>query len=62
MNPVMPVAFVVGVGNALLFRRTGSVWPGVFGHGVNNGLASLAAVLAGVWPVGLLLRSGAGGR
>lgn len=45
VNPVMPVAFVVGVANALLLRRTGSVWPGVFAHGVNNALSSLVPLL-----------------
>lgn len=45
INPVMPVAFVVGVANALLLRRTGSVWPGVFAHGVNNALSSLVPAL-----------------
>ncbi|MFF3570340.1 CPBP family intramembrane glutamic endopeptidase [Nocardia jiangxiensis] len=46
INPVLPVAFVVGVINALLLRRTGSVWPGVVVHGVNNGLAISLPVLA----------------
>ncbi|EXG82716.1 CPBP family intramembrane glutamic endopeptidase [Cryptosporangium arvum] len=40
INPVMPVAFTVGVVTALLFRRTGSLWPGVFVHAVNNALAA----------------------
>ncbi len=39
LNPVLPVAFVVGVINALLLRRTRSIWPGVVVHGVNNALA-----------------------
>ncbi|MFB6436958.1 lysostaphin resistance A-like protein [Streptomyces sp. NPDC056411] len=47
LNPVLPVAFVVGVINALLLRRTGSVWPGIVVHGVNNALAmSVPVVLA----------------
>ncbi|MFF0227874.1 type II CAAX prenyl endopeptidase Rce1 family protein [Streptomyces sp. NPDC004629] len=39
LDPVLPVAFVVGVVDALLLRRTGSVWPGVVVHGVDNALA-----------------------
>jgi uncharacterized protein len=45
INPITPVAFVVGVITALLFRKTGSIWPGVFVHLVNNALGTLAAVL-----------------
>ncbi|MGW7573955.1 CPBP family intramembrane glutamic endopeptidase [Streptomyces sp. NPDC054765] len=46
-NPVLPVAFVVGIINALLLRRTGSVWPGIIVHGVNNALAmSVPMVIA----------------
>jgi membrane protease YdiL (CAAX protease family) len=42
---VLPAAFVLGVVNALLLRRSGSVWPGVVAHGVNNALVfGLAAV------------------
>ncbi len=33
LNPVLPVAFSVGVAAALLLRRSGSVWPGVLLHG-----------------------------
>ncbi|MBF8194742.1 CPBP family intramembrane metalloprotease, partial [Nonomuraea sp. K274] len=36
---VLPVAFVVGVLAALLFRWSGSIWPGVVLHGVNNATA-----------------------
>lgn len=43
---VLPAAFVLGVVNALLLRRSGSVWPGVVAHGVNNALVfGIAAVL-----------------
>ena len=45
INPILPVAFVNGVVAALLFRKTGSVWPGVMVHLVNNALATLATVL-----------------
>ncbi|MEV0615744.1 type II CAAX endopeptidase family protein [Nonomuraea sp. NPDC050404] len=36
LNPVLPVAFVIGVLCAVLFRRTGSIWPGVCVHAANN--------------------------
>lgn len=43
---VLPAAFVLGVVNALVLRRSGSVWPGVVAHGVNNALVfGLAAIL-----------------
>ncbi|MEV0050476.1 type II CAAX endopeptidase family protein [Saccharopolyspora shandongensis] len=45
LNPVLPVAFVIGVVNALLLRRTGSVWPGIVVHGVNNALAISVPVI-----------------
>ena len=45
INPILPVAFVNGVVAALLFRKTGSVWPGVMVHLVNNALATLTTVL-----------------
>jgi membrane protease YdiL (CAAX protease family) len=55
INPVLPVAFVVGVVTALLFRRTRSVWPGVVVHGVNNALAATAPLLlAAVVPSGTM--------
>jgi uncharacterized protein len=40
---ITPVAFVVGVIAALLFRATGSIWPGVVVHAVNNSYSTLAA-------------------
>ncbi len=45
INPILPVAFVVGVLTALLFRWSGSVWPGVVLHGVNNATALLVPLL-----------------
>lgn len=45
INPVLPVAFVVGVLATLLFHWSGSVWPGVILHGVNNALALLAPLV-----------------
>jgi len=48
INPVMPVAFVVGVLTAILFRWSGSIWPGVVLHGVNNATALLMPVVVGL--------------
>ena len=45
INLITPVAFVNGVIAALLFRKTGSVWPGVMVHLVNNALGTLSTVL-----------------
>jgi uncharacterized protein len=44
-NPVLLVALVNGLIGAELLRRSGSVWPGVLSHLVNNGLAQILAVL-----------------
>ncbi|TDD35917.1 CPBP family intramembrane metalloprotease [Nonomuraea terrae] len=43
INPILPVAFVVGVLAVLLFRWSGSIWSGVVLHGVNNATALLAS-------------------
>lgn len=45
INPILPAAFVVGVLTALLFRWSGSIWPGVVLHGVNNATALLVPLL-----------------
>ena len=45
INPVLPAAFVVGVFTALLFRWSGSIWPGVVLHGVNNATALVVPLL-----------------
>lgn len=45
ISPVMPIAFVIGIVTAVLFRRSGSVWPGVMVHGVNNGIASTFSLI-----------------
>ncbi len=45
INPVLPVAFVVGLLTALLFRWSGSIWPGIMLHGVNNATALLVPVV-----------------
>ena len=39
------MAFVIGLITALLFRATGSIWPGVIVHAVNNSYSVLADVL-----------------
>ncbi|WIB60204.1 type II CAAX endopeptidase family protein [Curtobacterium sp. MCLR17_007] len=46
VNLATPVAFIVGVSAALLIRRTGSVWPGVVVHAVNNASSSVISVIA----------------
>ncbi|MFE3144945.1 CPBP family intramembrane glutamic endopeptidase [Streptomyces scopuliridis] len=46
LNIILPIAFVVGVTSALLLRKTGSVWPGVCVHAVNNGISVLLPALA----------------
>ncbi|NUL49308.1 CPBP family intramembrane metalloprotease [Cellulosimicrobium funkei] len=45
INPVLPVAFVVGLFTALLFRWSGSIWPGVLLHGVNNAIALIVPLV-----------------
>ncbi|MBQ1027762.1 CPBP family intramembrane glutamic endopeptidase [Micromonospora sp. C95] len=45
INPVLPAAFVVGVLAALLFRWSGSIWPGVVLHAVNNAAATLVSII-----------------
>lgn len=42
---ILPVAIMVGVLTAMLFRRTGSVWPCVVLHCVYNGTNGLASTL-----------------
>jgi membrane protease YdiL (CAAX protease family) len=47
VNYILPVAFVVGVVAVLLLRRTGSVWPGVIVHAINNAYSIIVpAILA----------------
>nr|WP_082372913.1 CPBP family intramembrane glutamic endopeptidase [Nocardia sp. NRRL S-836] len=41
INDVMPIAFVVGLGNGLLLRFSGSLWPAVIVHVVHNSLGIL---------------------
>ncbi|MEC3976813.1 CPBP family intramembrane glutamic endopeptidase [Amycolatopsis sp. H20-H5] len=48
INTILPIAFVIGLINAELRRRSGSVWPGVVVHIVNNVVTNLIFVaLAG---------------
>jgi uncharacterized protein len=47
INLALIPAIVVGVINAVLFLRSGSVWPGVIVHAVNNGLGTFLGLLAG---------------
>ncbi len=45
VSMILPVAIMVGVLAAVLFRTTGSVWPCVVLHGVYNGTNGLASAL-----------------
>ncbi|MDT0300659.1 CPBP family intramembrane glutamic endopeptidase [Streptomonospora wellingtoniae] len=47
INIVFPAAFVVGLIAAELMRRSGSVWPGVVVHAVNNTALPLLVLLTG---------------
>lgn len=48
INPVFPAALVIGLITAELFRRSGSIWPGVVVHIVCNLPAPLISVAAGM--------------
>ncbi|SAI30127.1 CAAX prenyl protease-related protein [Bordetella ansorpii] len=45
VSVILPVAIMVGLLSALLFRATGSIWPCVVLHGVYNGANSVASAL-----------------
>lgn len=45
VSMILPVAIMVGVLSAILFRATGSVWPSVVLHCVYNGANSVASAL-----------------
>lgn len=45
VNLALPAALIVGVSAALLMHRTGSVWPGIIVHAVNNASSSVIAVV-----------------
>lgn len=44
-NVVLPVAIMLGVLNALLYERSGSIWPSVVAHGVHNALGFVLAAV-----------------
>jgi len=46
VSVILPVAIMVGVLSAILFRQTGSVWPCVVLHGMYNGANSVASALS----------------
>jgi uncharacterized protein len=46
INVVLPVAVVLGALNALLYERSGSIYPSMIAHGVHNALGfALAAIV-----------------
>lgn len=45
INVVLPAAFIVGVITAELRRRSGSIWPGVVVHAINNLITVVAFAL-----------------
>lgn len=49
LSVILPIAIMVGALSALLFRRTGSIWPGVVLHCVYNASNSVGSVL-GIGP------------
>lgn len=44
-NLILPIALVVGIVNAVLFRRSGSVWPCVIVHVMYNGISNVGFLL-----------------
>ncbi|MFL1379760.1 CPBP family intramembrane glutamic endopeptidase [Nocardiopsis protaetiae] len=47
INIILPVAFVVGLIAAEVMRRSGSIWPAVAVHAVNNAALPLLVLLTG---------------
>jgi uncharacterized protein len=45
INTILPIAFIVGIFAALVFRWSGSLWPGVVLHGVNNAAATVVPLI-----------------
>lgn len=45
VSVILPVAIMVGVLSAILFRQTGSIWPCIVLHSVYNGTNSVASAL-----------------
>ncbi|GGP69490.1 CPBP family intramembrane glutamic endopeptidase [Saccharothrix coeruleofusca] len=46
LNMILPLAFVVGLVNATLLRRSGSVWPAVIVHVVYNSVSNIGFMFA----------------
>lgn len=46
LNLATPVAVIVGLAAAWLMHRTGSIWPGVVVHAVNNAASTIISVVA----------------
>lgn len=44
---VFPVALVLGIVTAMIYHRSGSIWPAVMLHAVNNGIAFGVSLLSG---------------
>ncbi len=62
VNVVLPAAIVLGVFSALLYEKSGSIWPAVVSHAVNNtlifvlvrilaelGILEQASLVSGAW-------------
>ena len=47
VSVVLVVAFLLGVVNAVLVERSGSIWPAVLAHATNNTIALVLAYLLG---------------
>jgi len=47
VSVVLVVAFLLGVVNAVLVERSGSIWPAVLAHATNNMIALVLAYLLG---------------
>lgn len=45
ISVILPIAVMVGIFSAVIFHRTGSIWPCVVLHGVYNGANSVASAL-----------------
>ena len=45
ISVVLPVTFALGIVNAILYERTGSLWPAVTVHATNNTVAFLTAAV-----------------
>ncbi|WP_152365374.1 CPBP family intramembrane glutamic endopeptidase [Microlunatus speluncae] len=43
INAVFPAAILLGLVHAWLYERSGSIWPAVISHAVNNGIAFILA-------------------